>query len=220
MGALAGLHNLQTGGQSSRSSSFRWDPLMDLLAGGGVRHVLLGAAAHVDLVDISQELLGLRWVCGGGVVCHTVQPAMPFSWNHAAIHLPHGVLSIHFCCVDYPAVTPKKIVLAVLIVLVSIFIHANQGSCLHIIRPANEKPKSDGLPKGFILHSSGDNITKTVTHVVFSFLAKNYAVMFFSVQFLFLLLFFVLIIHALKLSTLNYINARGILVAAKPVDKT
>lgn len=52
---------------------------MDLLAGGGARHVLLLAAAHVDLVDISQELLGLWWVCGGGVVRHTVQPAVPES---------------------------------------------------------------------------------------------------------------------------------------------
>lgn len=52
---------------------------MDLLAGGGARHVLLPAAAHVDLVDISQELLGLWWVCGRGVVSHTVQPAVPES---------------------------------------------------------------------------------------------------------------------------------------------
>lgn len=50
---------------------------MDLLAGGGIGHVLLGGATHVELVDLSQELLGLWWVCGGGVVCHTVQPAMP-----------------------------------------------------------------------------------------------------------------------------------------------
>lgn len=50
---------------------------MDLLAGGGVGHVLLGAATHVELVDLSQELLGLWGMCGGGVVCHTVQPAMP-----------------------------------------------------------------------------------------------------------------------------------------------
>lgn len=50
---------------------------MNLLAGGGVGHVLLGGAAHVELVDFSQELLGLWWVCSRGVVCHTVQPAMP-----------------------------------------------------------------------------------------------------------------------------------------------
>lgn len=50
---------------------------MDLLAGGGVGHVLLRAATHIELVDLSQELLGLWWMCGGGVVCHTVQPAMP-----------------------------------------------------------------------------------------------------------------------------------------------
>lgn len=50
---------------------------MDLLAGGGVGDVLLRGAANVELVDLSQELLGLRRVCGGGVVCHAVQPAMP-----------------------------------------------------------------------------------------------------------------------------------------------
>lgn len=50
---------------------------MDLLAGGGVGHVRLGRTAHVELVDLRQELLGCRGVCGGGVVCHTVQPAMP-----------------------------------------------------------------------------------------------------------------------------------------------
>lgn len=63
--------------QSSLSSSFGWNPLVDLLAGGGVGHVLLGGAAHVELVDLSQELLGLWWMCSGGVLCHTVQPAMP-----------------------------------------------------------------------------------------------------------------------------------------------
>ena len=61
----------------SLGCSFGGNPLVDLLAGGGVRHVLRCAAAHVELVDVSQELLGLRWVCGGGVLCHTVQPAMP-----------------------------------------------------------------------------------------------------------------------------------------------
>lgn len=50
---------------------------MDLLAGGGVGHVLLGGATHIELVDFSQELLGLWWVCGRGVICHAVQPAMP-----------------------------------------------------------------------------------------------------------------------------------------------
>lgn len=56
---------------------FGWHPLVDLLAGGAVWDVLLRAAAHVELVDLGQELLGLWRVCGGGVVCHTVQPAMP-----------------------------------------------------------------------------------------------------------------------------------------------
>lgn len=50
---------------------------MDLLGGGGEGHVLLRAAAHVELVDLSQELLGLWRVSGGGVVCHRVQPAVP-----------------------------------------------------------------------------------------------------------------------------------------------
>lgn len=50
---------------------------MDLLAGGGVGHVLVGGAAHVELVNLSQELLGLRRVCGGRVVCHAVEPAVP-----------------------------------------------------------------------------------------------------------------------------------------------
>lgn len=74
---VAGYHNLQMCSQSSLSSGFGWNPLVDLLAGGGEGHVLLGAATHVELVDLSQELLGLWWMCGGGVVCHTVQPAMP-----------------------------------------------------------------------------------------------------------------------------------------------
>ncbi len=74
---VAEYHNIQICRQSSLSSGFGWDPLMDLLAGGGEGHVLLGAAAHVELVDLSQELLGLRWMCGGGVICHTVEPAMP-----------------------------------------------------------------------------------------------------------------------------------------------
>lgn len=50
---------------------------MDLLACGGVGHILLRRGTNVDLVDLSQELLGLRRVCGGGVVCHAVQPAVP-----------------------------------------------------------------------------------------------------------------------------------------------
>lgn len=50
---------------------------MDLLACGGVRHVLLRCGTHVDLVDLGQELLGLWRVCGGGVVRHAVQPAVP-----------------------------------------------------------------------------------------------------------------------------------------------
>lgn len=50
---------------------------MDLLAGGGEWHVLLRGAAHVDLVDLSQELLGVWRMCGRGVISHTVQPAMP-----------------------------------------------------------------------------------------------------------------------------------------------
>lgn len=58
---------------------------MDLLAGGGVGHILLGAATHVELVDLSQELLWLWWMCGGGVVCHTVQPAMPEEEEKVAV---------------------------------------------------------------------------------------------------------------------------------------
>lgn len=50
---------------------------MDLLAGGGVRHILLCGAANVDLMDLSQELLGFWWMCGGGVISDGVQPAMP-----------------------------------------------------------------------------------------------------------------------------------------------
>lgn len=68
--------------QRSLRSSFRRNPLVDLLGGGGEGHVLLRAAAHVELVNLSQELLGLRWVCGGGVVRHTVQPAMPGEQEH------------------------------------------------------------------------------------------------------------------------------------------
>lgn len=104
---------------------------MDLLACGGEGHVLLRCGTHVDLVDVGQELLRLRGVCGGGVVCHAVQPAVPdepkprwlkpvqviqvtiprvlqavpFSWDHAAVHLPQGVFPIHFSGVDHPAVT-------------------------------------------------------------------------------------------------------------------
>lgn len=63
--------------QSSLSSGCGWNPLVDLLAGGGVRHILLRGAAHVDLVDLSQELLGFWRMCGGGVICYAVQPAMP-----------------------------------------------------------------------------------------------------------------------------------------------
>lgn len=54
---------------------------MDLLAGGGVRHILLRRAAHVDLVDLSQELLGFWRMRGGGVICYRVQPAMPEQIN-------------------------------------------------------------------------------------------------------------------------------------------
>lgn len=54
---------------------------MDLLAGGGVWHILLCAATHVDLVHVSQKLLGLWWMGGRGVICHTVQPAMPEQWT-------------------------------------------------------------------------------------------------------------------------------------------
>jgi len=50
---------------------------VDLLFGGGEGHVLLGGAAHVDLVPVGQELPWLRRVGGGRVVRHTVQPAMP-----------------------------------------------------------------------------------------------------------------------------------------------
>lgn len=53
-------------------------PLVDLLAGGGEWEVLLsGVAADVDLVHVGQELLGGRRVRGGGIVGHTVKPAMP-----------------------------------------------------------------------------------------------------------------------------------------------
>lgn len=78
---------------------------MDLLAGGGIGHVLLRGAAHVELVNLSQELLGLWRMCGRGVVGNAVQPAMPFSWHHAAVHLPQGPLPVHLCGVDHPAVT-------------------------------------------------------------------------------------------------------------------
>lgn len=67
--------------KSSLSSGFGGNPLVDLLAGGGVWHVLLRGAAHIELVDLSQELLGLRRMCGGGVFGHTVQPAMPEEWK-------------------------------------------------------------------------------------------------------------------------------------------
>lgn len=50
---------------------------MNLLAGGGVWNILLRAATHVDLVHLRQELLGLWRMCGRGVVCHRMQPAMP-----------------------------------------------------------------------------------------------------------------------------------------------
>ena len=50
---------------------------MDLLGGGGEGHVLLGRGAHVELVRLCQELPGHGRVCGGGVVRHTVQPAVP-----------------------------------------------------------------------------------------------------------------------------------------------
>lgn len=54
---------------------------MDLLASGGVRHVLLWGATHVELVDLSQEFLGLWRVSGGGVIGHAVQPAVPEGWR-------------------------------------------------------------------------------------------------------------------------------------------
>ena len=65
------------GVQSSLGSGFRGNPLVDLLAGGWVGHVLLWAATHIKLMDLSQELFGLWRVCGGRIVCNTVQPAMP-----------------------------------------------------------------------------------------------------------------------------------------------
>lgn len=77
MDTVAGNHILQTCSWSSLRSGFGWNPLVDLLAGGGVGHILLWGAAHVELVDLGQELLGLGRVCGWRVICHAVQPAMP-----------------------------------------------------------------------------------------------------------------------------------------------
>lgn len=73
----SGYYNLQTYQQSSLSSSTGWNPLVNLLAGGGVWNILLRGATHVDLVHLRQELLGLWRMCGRGVVRHRVQPAMP-----------------------------------------------------------------------------------------------------------------------------------------------
>lgn len=129
-------HNLQRNcGQTSLSCSFRWNPLLDLLAGGWIGNILLTCPGHVDLMNLSIELLGLQRVCGGWVVCHTVQPAVPeehrrntllmcllllfigtnlsrvkqklvpFSRNHAAVHIPQSLFPIHLCGVDHPAVT-------------------------------------------------------------------------------------------------------------------
>lgn len=129
-------HNLQRNcGQTSLSCSFRWNPLLDLLAGGWIGNILLTCPGHVDLMNLSIELLGLQRVCGGWVVCHTVQPAVPeehrrntllmclllpfigtnlsrvkqklvpFSRNHAAVHIPQSLFPIHLCGVDHPAMT-------------------------------------------------------------------------------------------------------------------
>jgi len=50
---------------------------VDLLLGGGEGNVALRVGAHVELMDLRQELPGHRRVCGGGVLRHAVQPAVP-----------------------------------------------------------------------------------------------------------------------------------------------
>ena len=65
------------GSPSSLGPSLGRNPLLDLLAGSGVGHILLSWAAHIELVNLSQELLGHGGVRGGGIISHTVQPAMP-----------------------------------------------------------------------------------------------------------------------------------------------
>lgn len=74
-------------GQSSLGSGFGGDPLLDLLAGGGVGDVLLRGGAHVELVDLGEELLGFERMCGGRVVRYTVKPAMPEHKKQQQKHL-------------------------------------------------------------------------------------------------------------------------------------
>lgn len=54
---------------------------MDFLRSGGIRDVTLRGSTHVDLVDFCQKLLGLWRMCGGRVISHAVQPAVPEKHN-------------------------------------------------------------------------------------------------------------------------------------------
>lgn len=39
------------------------------------------------------------------VITPRVSQTVPFSWDHAAVHLPQGFFAVHLCGVDHPAVT-------------------------------------------------------------------------------------------------------------------
>lgn len=69
--------NRKRNGRSSLGSGFWGNPLVDLLAGGGVGDVLLRGGGQVELVDLVDELLGWERMCGGRFVRHTMKPAMP-----------------------------------------------------------------------------------------------------------------------------------------------
>lgn len=52
-------------------------PLVDLLPGRGVGHILVCRPAHIELVHLSEKLLGNRGVSGRWVIRHAMKPAMP-----------------------------------------------------------------------------------------------------------------------------------------------
>ena len=56
---------------------WRWDPLLNLLPSGGIRHVLFWSATHVEFMVCPNEFANNRRLYCWRIVSHAVKPTMP-----------------------------------------------------------------------------------------------------------------------------------------------
>ena len=56
---------------------WRWDPLLNLLPSGGIRHVLFWSATHVEFMVCPNEFANNRRLYCWRIISHAVKPTMP-----------------------------------------------------------------------------------------------------------------------------------------------